>query len=136
MAERSYAERPRPRGDAATVAVARTRETAVKIDIGWPVDGVVDLVVTGRIRDDDGEVLAFALRAIPSRYGVMFDLRGATCSDARCRRSIKSALNRCGPRTPPVVVLADPAMASWLPSWATSAKDPRPELVGGAADVA
>jgi hypothetical protein len=84
----------------------------VKLDIGFPDGGVVELVVQGTMHDDDGEVLAFALEAIPARYAIVVDLRHVTCCDESSGRVLRSALAQFRDRVPPVLVRPGPA---WWP---------------------
>ncbi len=71
----------------------------MKLDIGLPVDGVVHIAVTGAIRDDDVEVLAFALASIPTRHGIALDLR-TTDVQERHRRALRAVLLSHQLRTP------------------------------------
>jgi hypothetical protein len=101
----------------------------VKLDIGLPVDGVVELVVSGTVHGDDGEVLAFALAAIPSRHGIVLDLSRAACDDDTCTRAIRSALTRFRRRSPAIEVRGGPASVARPSRAATLASARGPDSV-------
>jgi hypothetical protein len=86
-------------------------EAAVKLEIGCPDDGVARVAVRGHMRGDDGDVLAFALQAIPAHLEVVVDLSAVAGVDARCEREVRAALQLLDARSPVATVIPLPGGA-------------------------